>query len=341
MLMRLRNGLSWKAIRGGWRGFWPSVALVFVVVVLRNTGTLDERVAGVLLACGIPISAVLFIVGSAGVPRSHRQWFLVGCAGLVTLLASIIPGLDGILPGPRRAGGDAQAVGDSVALPSGMHGPVRVLVHAQLPASGNQFIGVSISGATKPFEARFGRTVLHRHGARRKYHTAAHGPEFRYFDAVIPVGAQRLHVDKLVGEPEGRIRIDIYDPKLPLWAVLGVDLFALVVVVLAGSCGVPLRANAADAAGLALGFGFALSYSATPGFAVGPAFAALLSGAPVGAAVGASLAWIGARWMPALSALATTDERRTGAKRARSSRGRPTGRRRFRSRRPSTSRTFI
>lgn len=283
----------WQAPGGRpreWRGPWVVAGLLVAASVLRAARMIDDTTFGVILAAGVPLAPILFLTSPLATPRSPRQWLAVVGAALATWIASTVPGLDALLPGDPLAQAHVQAVGDTLDVPDGLKGRVRVLVHADLPARGEAVVAVRLTGMKEPLEARFERRSSHQRGPDgAKRYVAFSDPETKFFTAEIPAGARPLHVESFVGHAREMVRIEIYKPALEMAFVGAAGLSALVIVLFLGTR-MPLRKHALAAAGVALGFGIAFGARATPASSVRDAGAALLTGGLLGACLGGVLA---------------------------------------------------
>lgn len=298
MLLRWRPSLSQRSAgRRRWRAPWIVAALLIPVVILRIAGLVDIAAVEVFLALVVPLAAVMVLAGPVQARRSVRQWLAVAGVASITFVASTVPGLDALLPGAPLAQGHVEAVGDVIQLPEGLEGRVRMLVHVELPIHGEALVAVRLSGTKGPFEARFERTVSRQQtesGSRRR--VWFRDPESRYFTVAIPVGTERLRVEKLVGQPRDPVRIEIFRPPLGTAWVVAAGLVTLLLVVLVG-IRLPLRENALPAAAFALCFGLVFAGGATPGSALRPAVGALVLGVFIGGSLGSVLSRVATRWL--------------------------------------------
>jgi len=271
----------------GWILPVAALTALLAVAALYWSGLLPEQVTATLVSVIAPLTAALFVLRPALDPSRDRLGRLLAVATAVLAFAcSAVPAVQAILPGDPLVQGDLGIEGETIAVPAGVSGRVRVLVSGKLRQGGDSAVAFSFAGPERPIEGRLERTYrtarIGRSGSARV--AADHTSDF--YEAVLPAGISEIRLDRLQGQLGGRLRLAVYRDWFPHSAML---LLALLVLILAGAADarLGLRGNAAIPAGMALAYGILVAMNATPAAAVGQAVGGVLLGAIVGSVAGA------------------------------------------------------
>ncbi len=294
----------------GW--ILPVVALAAIVVtgILYLTGIASEAVTGAFVAVVAPVGVAVFMLRPAlEAVRDRGARILVAAAAGLTLVASAVPALQAIVPGSPLFRGDVGAEGDTVAVPQGLDGHVRMLVNGKLREGGEPSVAFTFAGTERPIEGKLERTYGYARVGRSGRARVQHDHTSDWFEGVIPSGTPALRVDRLQGQLGGRMQVAVYRDWLPGWAMWAVAAAALLLAA-AADARLAMRGNAAVAAGMALAFGLLVASNATPGSAVGPAVGGIVLGAMLGALAGAIAGWIVRKAVPPARKRTARDDRR-------------------------------
>jgi hypothetical protein len=279
----------------------PAVAVAIVVGTagLYLAGIAPEAVTGAVVTVAASLAAAVFILRPALDPgREARGRALLWAAAALTLLFTAAPSLQAILPGNPLFEGDVGIPGESVLVPQGASGLIRVLVNGKLKEGGEPSVSFRFTGTEQPIEGKLERTIGYARVGRGGRTRVAHDHTSDWYEAKLPPGATELRLAELRGQPAGRLQVSIYRDWLPHPLILAAALSALLLAA-AADARLGMKGNAAVASGMSLAFGLLVSFNATPGSAVGPAVGGVVLGAMVGALAGALAGWLGRKVVPA------------------------------------------
>jgi hypothetical protein len=282
----------------GW--LLPVAALVVVAAtgILYYAGFVSEAAAGGLVCLAAPlVAAALMLRPLVESGRDRAGKALVAAAASATLLASAVPALRSVVPGEPLFRGDVGVVGETIPVPAGVQGRVRVLVHGKLGEGGEPSVSFAFAGSEPAIEGRLERTFGYARVGRGGRARVAHDHTADWFEGKLPPGAAALRLARLQGQLGGRLEVAVYRQWLPrawLWAV------AVVTLLLAAFADARfgLKGNTAVPSGMALAFGLLVAYNASPFAAAGPAVGGVVLGAMLGALAGAIAGVLGRMLVP-------------------------------------------
>jgi hypothetical protein len=282
----------------GWLLPVAALAIVVATGILYYAGIVSEAAAGGLVCVAAPLlAAVLMLRPLVESGRDRAGKVLVAAAAGATLLAGAAPALRSIVPGEPLFRGDVGVEGETIPVPAGAHGNVRVLVHGKLGQGGEPSVSFTLAGSEPAIEGRLERTVGYARVGRGGRARVAHDHTADWFEGALPPGAVALRLARLQGQLGGRLEVAVYRQWLPrawLWAVAA----AALLLAAAADARLGLKGNSAVPSGMALAFGLLVAYNATPFSAAGPAVGGVVLGAMVGALAGAIAGVIGRKLVP-------------------------------------------
>ncbi len=247
---------------------------------------LPERITALALAIGISLFATGFIAKELLV-LAHNGMLrgLTYLAVLVVFCLTLGPAVMSIVPGVPLYETAITKVGDTLTLPQGVDGRLRLLVQGKLGGAGPAELAFELEGAKEPVVGKLERTQSTSRAGRRGTMTSTHDHDADFLSAVVPAGTQALKIVKLEGPLAGELTFKVYRDHLPLAVDLGMALVALALVAwLAARQHVKTSAGAI--AGLALGYGVLSELWVTPNVAVRTQIGALIIAALAGSVVG-------------------------------------------------------
>jgi hypothetical protein len=268
----------------GWILPVVGIALIAVVGLLYLAGVATEEVTASLVVAVVALGMAAYLARPAlDARRDGGTRALAAAAAAVTLVATAWPALRTVNPGAPIFSGDLGQVDDTLALPAGVAGPVRLLVSGKLAERGEPSLGFTITGTREPVEGKLERTFGYARVGRGGRARVARDHTADFYDAYIPAGTTALKLDRVTGQLGSRLFVSGYRDPLPLpW---GPWVAAAAAVVLAGVAEARLgrKSDLSVAAGMAVAFGLLVTFNATPAAAVGPAVGGVVLGALTGA----------------------------------------------------------
>jgi hypothetical protein len=275
------------------------IGLVVAVAALYLLGVLSEAATGAFAAVAAPlIAAGLAARPALSAGRDPVGRGLAAAAAAAALLLSAGPSLTTIVPGEPLVRGELLAQGETLPLPAGASGRVRVLVSGHLREGGDPDVSFRVSGTEPSLEGRLERswsTARVGRGARAR---VAHDHLADWYEAAIPAGTAALRLERLQGHPGSALALAVHREWAPRWlllAAMGLTLAAAA----AADARLGSKSEAAVPVAMALAFGLLVDHNATPISAVGPALGGALLGAMLGALAGAFASWLARRFVPA------------------------------------------
>lgn len=223
---------------------------------------------------------------------------LAAAAAVVTVVATALPALRTVHPGDPAFSGEVQAPGDTVPIPDGFAGPVRLLVSGKLAGRGEPRVAFTISGTRQPVEGKLERTFGYARVGRSGRARVAQDHDTDFFPAAIAPGGGALRLEQIQGGLVSPLRIAVYREPIPVAG--GPWVLAALALLLAAVADARLggRNNLSVACGMAVAFGLLVTYNATPASAIGPAAGGVVLGAIVGSLAGWAVAAIVRRVVP-------------------------------------------
>jgi hypothetical protein len=276
-----------------------ALALGLVAAALWYAGALSEPMAAALIVIAVAVLATSSFVRPALAPGARGGTPLLYAAAAVTLLATAWGPLTTIWPGEPAFRGEAGVAGESIPVPPGSYGPVRLLVHGRLRDGGEPVVEFTLGGTRPPVVGRLERTYGYARVGRRGRTRVAHEHNAEWFTASIPEGTRALVLERVSGQLGGRMEIAAYRQVLPFpWAPVALALAGLVLAA-AADARLALRGNAAVWAAMGLAFGLLVAFNATPFASLGPVVGGLILGATLGALGGWLASFVARKVVPA------------------------------------------
>jgi hypothetical protein len=279
----------------GWILPVAALALAAAAWALYAVGLLPEAPAGAAVAAVVALAAALFTLRQALAPAvgaATRAAALALALGVASV--SAWPAWSAVLPGAPLAEGQLARTGAALALPAGLAGPVRLLVHAPLPPGGTPVVEFRMAGGAAPMEGHVERTVSFARAGRGGRAAVTRDHNETWVHGAVAGGAS-LTLERLSGEVAGPIHVSVHRQVLPpagLWVA------ALLLVAAAAVLDRRLgKGSLAAVAGMAAAFGLLVGLNATPETAVGTSLGAVLLGG-LGGALAGGLAAALARLLP-------------------------------------------
>jgi hypothetical protein len=262
------------------------IAIAAAAGGLYVAGWLGEGITGALIAGAAGVAVAALVLRPALSPAASRAGRLLGmAAAAAALLLTALPAIGTVAPGSPEFSADLGSQGDSVALPPGLAGPVRVLVRAPLPEGGMPTIEFRIGGLEKPLDGRLERTLGSARVGRGARATVAYDHSSVWLEGSLPVQPGALRLDRLKGEPAGPVHVGLYRERLPYGLLVVLCALALVLAAIADAF-LGGKHGTAPLAGMGLAFALLVAANATPQTAVGTSLGALILGAMLGALAG-------------------------------------------------------
>jgi len=269
-----------------------ALALVGGALGLYLLGALPDGPSAAVLAVVVAVGAGLLTVRPtlAGTVEPYLRGAAAAVAVMVAALTAL-PSIGAVWPGEPVAQGDLAKSGEALALPAGLEGRVRVLVHAPLPPGGTPQVDVRL-GLGAGAEAVSGRVerTLSAGRAGRSRTTVTHDRNETWLHGRMAPGATAVTLERLTGQIDGPLHVAVYRDVLPpAWRwVVAVAILLAVALVEARL----VRGNPAAFAGIGLAYGLLVGGWGTPATAVGTSLGALLLGALGGGTAGTVAAWL-------------------------------------------------
>lgn len=232
-------------------------------------------------------------------PRDAATRTVVAAAAVVTVIATALPALRTLHPGEPAFAGEVDRADDTVAVPQGFSGPVRLLVSGKLAERGEPAVTFTIAGTHEAVQGKLERTFGYARVGRSGRARVASDHDTDFFPARIDAGTRALRLDRIQGQLASPLRIAVYREPIPIAG--GPWILAAIALALAAiaDARLGLRNNLSVAAGMALAFGLLVAYNATPTSAIGPAAGGVILGAIVGSLAGWIAAAVVRRFVPA------------------------------------------
>jgi len=283
----------------GW--ILPVAGLVAVALVggLFLLGLASEEATATVFVLVVGVGMALYLLRrSLDAKRDLPSRGLAALSAVLTLVSVLVPALATVHPGEPLFSGDMSQADDTIAVPAGISGAVRLLVSGALPQTGEPSVNFTLVGTADPVEGRLQRTFSYARVGRSGRARVAHDHTADFYPARIPVGTSELKLDRLQGQLGSPLRVAAYRDLIPIaggpWILA---LLALLVACVADAR-LGLKNDLSVASGMALAFGLLVTYNATPASAVGPAVGGVLLGAMGGSLVGWIVGALARRFIP-------------------------------------------
>ncbi len=274
----------------GWVLPVAGIALVVAVGLLYLAGLASEEVTASLIVLSVSLGVALYLARpalDAGWDPATRA--IAAAAALLTLVAAGLPAFRSVDPGSPLFAGELGSVDETIPVPDGVSGPVRLLVSGRLPERGDPSVTFTLTGTREPVEGRLERTFTSARVGRGGRTRVAHDHTADFYAASIPAGTRALRLDRVRGELGSRLHVSAFPDPVPLpWGPWLLAVAALVVAC-AADARLGQRNHLAVGSGMAVAFGLLVTFNATPAAAVGPAVGGIILGALAGS-LGAWLA---------------------------------------------------
>ena len=273
-------------------------AIVIVLAAAYLTGAIGDGVLGIAIAA----VAGLVITGRVAATLLESAGSIVMRGIIVVVLLpmlalSVLPVVLAILPGSPVATGALSQPGDTIALPEGAGGRLRLLVHGGLGSQGAATVTFELTGPTEPLSGTLERSVSTARIGRSGSATQMHERTSEYLDALMPGAQHSLKLDHLDGPLAGSLDVRVYPDRIPL--IVGVLLGGLLLAIVALlAARLQVGSDTVVAAGLAVAFGAFGHQWVTPDSVIRPIIGALIVGALAGGAAGGILAWAARKVLP-------------------------------------------
>ncbi len=273
----------------GWILPVAGLAAVAVVGLLYMAGVASEDATATVIVAAVSLGVALFIA-RPGLDRGRDvgSRAIAIAAAVAALVSTALPALRTVRPGEPVFTGEVGQVDDTIAIPDGFSGPVRLLVSGKLAERGEPSVTFSIAGTKEAVDGKLERTFGYARVGRGGRARVAHDHTADFYPAQIPAGARELKLERLQGQLGSRLRVAVYTEPIPVaggpWVLAAV---ALLLACLADAR-LGMKNNLSVAAGMAVAFGLLVTYNATPAAAVGPT----VGGVVLGALVGSLAGWI-------------------------------------------------
>jgi hypothetical protein len=240
-----------------------------------------------LIVVAVALGAGVYLVRPALDPqRDTATRAFAGAAALLTLGTVGLPSLRTVHPGEPLFSGEVERSGDSVAVPEGISGPVRLLVSGKLAERGEPVVTFTVSGTREPVDGKLERTFGYARIGRGGRARVAQDHDTDFFPANLADGTRSLRLERIQGQLTTPLRIAVYREPIPIPG--GPYVLAALALVLAAVVDARLgwKSNLAVASGMAVTFGLLVTYNATPASAIGPAAGGVVLGAIIGSLAG-------------------------------------------------------
>jgi hypothetical protein len=271
----------------GWIIPVAGLAVVAASGLLYAADLVSEEAIASMVVLAAALGVALYVLRPALDPRREAgSRAVAGGAAVLTLVATALPALRTVHPGDPVFAGEVGQVDETISVPEGFSGSVRLLVSGRLAQRGEPSVTFVITGTQDPVEGRLERTFGYARVGRGGRARVAHDHTADFYPARIARGARQLKLDRIQGELGSRLRVAVYREPIPIaggpWVLAGLA----VLLASIADARLGLKNNLAVAAGMAVAFGLLVTYHATPAAAVGPAIGGFILGALGGSLAG-------------------------------------------------------
>jgi hypothetical protein len=289
-----------EELLSGWALPIVGLAVLAVMGGLYLAGLASEEAAAAAVVLVVGWGVALYLLRPVLDPRRDAVGRgLAAAAAVATLAGTVVPALASVRPGQPLFAGDLAEVDQSLPVPEGVSGAVRVLVSGKLAQQGEPSIGYTLTGTQEPVEGKIERTFGYARVGRGGRTRVAHDRTADMSRGRLPAGARSLKLDRLQGQTDGPLHVAVFRDPIPVPG--GPWLLALLAILLAIAAEARLgqKNDLAVWSGMAVAFGLLVSENATPAAAVGPAVGGIVLGAILGSLAGWILGLLLRRFVPA------------------------------------------
>lgn len=252
-----------------------------------------------LVIVAVALAVAFYLARPALDPqRDAATRAIAAAAAVLTLVATGLPALRTVHPGEPLFSGEVERSGETIPVPEGVSGPVRLLVSGRLADRGEPVVTFTIGGTREPVDGKLERTFGYARVGRGGRARVAQDHDTDFFPANLTAGARSLRLERLQGQLTTPLRIAVYREPIPVTG--GPYVLAAVALILAALVDARLgwKSNLAVASGMAVVFGLLVTYNATPASAIGPAVGGVVLGGIVGSLAGWIVGAIVRRFVP-------------------------------------------
>ncbi|MCA9520077.1 MAG: hypothetical protein KC609_03860 [Myxococcales bacterium] len=273
------------------------VILAILFVVAYFFGWLPERFAGLIIAAVVVLggagAAAIALLGKDP-PKNLRNAAIA--VVLVAGIVAAIPIFSTLVPGSPVARGELLAPGQSLELPKGLSGPIRIFLHGELQGTGPANARITFDIGSSRVIGKLSRTEQRFRTGRRGTGTSLQDHTSEYLSASVPPDAHTLALRDVHGALIGGVHVDVYSELVSFRTAVVLDaVFLLAVAFIAGKLGA--TGFAAGSVGVAMIFGLLIYRLATPDSVVRPEIGAFVIALVAGMLVGGLLTYLTRRFV--------------------------------------------
>ncbi|MFO0725717.1 MAG: hypothetical protein U1E65_18170 [Myxococcota bacterium] len=272
----------------------PGLAVIVagLLYVLHGQDMISESATALAFALAVgTVCASVVWTGAHGAAKTAMDRNLGSLFAVLTLASSAGLTALAVTPGAPLAESDLHEVGQTLALPSGVDGAVRFLVHGDMAGEGDATINFELDGTEKPalgHLVRKIRTTTSRKGGRSSSISEVNST---FVDATLNGGGKTLTLKSLNGPLKGELHVAVYKNWLPAIAAYVLTISFILVAALV-SVKKRWKDTAILAIGLAAAFGLVVNLNSTPDAAVQREIGALFLGFFLGGFGAYLAAWL-------------------------------------------------
>ena len=262
------------------------------------TGKMSEETLGLIAVTVIPLGAAALIV-RAGMPVSPEvpERVLVLGTALLTLVVAALPAARAVHPGEPAFKGELGIEGETFPIPPGNSGRFEFVVSGKIKQGSESEVGFVIAGPEEKLTGKLERTYRNTRVGRRGTARVAQEHTVEQLSGTLPASAQDLRLERLTGQPGGRLQIAAYHQMVPQWAIWALAVAALFVAA-ATDARMGAKGNVAIISAIAMCFGTLVAANAAPGDTAHAIIGGAILGAILGGGAGASAAWVVRKLVP-------------------------------------------
>lgn len=258
-------------------------------------GWMPERWAGLIIATVVVLggagAAAVALLG-AQPPKMLRNAAIAVLA--LATIAAAIPIINTLIPGSPIARGELVAPGQSLDLPKGLSGSIRIFVHGELQGTGAANARVALELGGQELVGHLSRTEQTFRTGRRGTGKSLQDHTSEFLSTYVPANASKLSLREVHGALIGGVHVDVYREWLSFRAALVIDVLLLCAIAfIAGKLGV--TGFAAGAVGVTMLFGLMIFRLATPDAVVRPEIGAFVIALVGGMIAGGLLTYLSRR----------------------------------------------
>lgn len=290
-----KQGPTTESFLDAYAGFiGPAVAVVAagILYVLYQEQLISEAGAGLAVALGVGLLCSSFVYSAAVSAAKNAGDRNIGLvfSGLTLILTGGLSAY-AITPGAPSAQAELNGVGETMPLPAGLDGAVRLLVHGDIGGEEEATINFELGGGEKPIAGHLVRKVglsRSRKGVRNRVATEQNSA---FVGATLNSAERTLTLKSLNGPLKGSLHVSVFKDYLPRPAAYTLA-FGFVIIAAVVSVKRRWKDSAILAVGLAAAFGLVVNLNGTPDAAIRPEIGALFIGFLGGGFGGSFIAWV-------------------------------------------------